>query len=323
VSWTLITNQWRLKLLAFGLAVLMLGAVAFSQNPPTIKSTTVQISYAVREGTILINPPSKVAVVYSGLADVIARVNTDNTTATVDATSADPGQAVRLSIRAQTTVPNVTVQQPAPIVVNIDTRAIKEVPVQVGYRAAPGWSVTRVVATCPGSSTPNPCKVHFDGPASWENNLTATVTLPGTVDVGSRPYLTQKILLGNSAGPLDITTAHTVPQASLDVSAVDVRVDATPGVTSSTVPLVDAPPSHGPPTGYRVIAITVSPLSVIITGDPAALSRIRYITLQAVDLSTSTADSIFQITVNYPPGITGTADIATVKYFIARNPNVG
>ena len=30
----LITEDWRLKLLAFGLAVLMLGAVAFSQNPP-------------------------------------------------------------------------------------------------------------------------------------------------------------------------------------------------------------------------------------------------------------------------------------------------
>ena len=33
----LITDDWRLKLLAVGLALLMLGAVAFSQNPPTTK----------------------------------------------------------------------------------------------------------------------------------------------------------------------------------------------------------------------------------------------------------------------------------------------
>ncbi len=39
----LITDDWRLKLLAVGLAVLMLGAVAFAQNPPTTKSFTVPI----------------------------------------------------------------------------------------------------------------------------------------------------------------------------------------------------------------------------------------------------------------------------------------
>ena len=42
---TLITNEWRLKLLAFLLAVLMLGAVAFSQNPPTTRSLSVPLDY--------------------------------------------------------------------------------------------------------------------------------------------------------------------------------------------------------------------------------------------------------------------------------------
>ena len=36
MSW--IAENWRLKLLAVGLSALMLAAVAFSQNPPTIKS---------------------------------------------------------------------------------------------------------------------------------------------------------------------------------------------------------------------------------------------------------------------------------------------
>jgi len=53
----LITDDWRLKLLAIGLAVLMLGAVAFSQNPPTTKSFTVPISYQVGADLVLINPP--------------------------------------------------------------------------------------------------------------------------------------------------------------------------------------------------------------------------------------------------------------------------
>jgi len=43
MSW--ITEDWRLKLLALGLAVVMLGAVAFSQNPPTIKTLSVPLNY--------------------------------------------------------------------------------------------------------------------------------------------------------------------------------------------------------------------------------------------------------------------------------------
>ena len=43
----LILEDWRLKLLAIGLGVLMLGAVAFSQNPPTTGSLAVQVSYTL------------------------------------------------------------------------------------------------------------------------------------------------------------------------------------------------------------------------------------------------------------------------------------
>ena len=59
MNWGLVTDSWRLKLLAVGLAVLMLGAVAFSQNPPTTKSLTVSLNYTVPPNIILINPPTK------------------------------------------------------------------------------------------------------------------------------------------------------------------------------------------------------------------------------------------------------------------------
>ena len=49
----LITDSWRLKLIAFGLAVLMLGVLAFSQNQPTTRSLTVGLNYTVP-------PPSRI-----------------------------------------------------------------------------------------------------------------------------------------------------------------------------------------------------------------------------------------------------------------------
>jgi YbbR domain-containing protein len=322
--WNVITNEWRLKVLAFALAVLMLGAVAFSQNLPTKESTTVGLNYTVGEGLIIINPPTKTTVTYSGLPDVISQLDSSNLIATVDATDVAPGPAVKLNINVQPTDKRIRVDitQPPPVAVNIDTLQVKEVPVQIGVRAAPGWSVTKALATCPGSPTPSPCKVHFSGPASWENNLTATALVPGAVNFSTVNYPNQKIQLGNSSGTLDLSTVNTRPLAVLDVSSVDLHVEATPGVTSSTVPLVDAPPSHGPPSGYRITGVTITPLTVDITGDQSALTRFRTIQLPAVDLSGSRSDVTFQVTISYPNGVTGNEETATIKYTIAKNPNV-
>ena len=129
MSLGLLTDDWRMKLLALGLAVLMLGAVAFSQNPPTTNHLTLIIGYTVPPSIILINPPTKTDITYTGLADVISHVNSSNLTASVDATRALPSAAVRLNIVARATDPRVTVQQPPPIVVQVDTRQVRELPV--------------------------------------------------------------------------------------------------------------------------------------------------------------------------------------------------
>jgi hypothetical protein len=121
VSWQIVTDNWRMKLLALGLAVLMLGAVAFSQNPPTTKILQVNLSYTIPPDLVLINPPVKTYVTYSGLADVINNVNTNNLTAFVHVEGAKPGPAVQLNIVAHTTISQVTAQNPPPIVVDIDT----------------------------------------------------------------------------------------------------------------------------------------------------------------------------------------------------------
>jgi YbbR domain-containing protein len=322
MSWGLITDDWRIKLLALGLAVLMLGAVAFSQNPPTTGNLTVGLNYTVPPNIILINPPAKANVTYSGLADVIAKVNPSNLTASVDATHALPGSAVKLNVVAHSLDLRVQVQNPPPIAVLIDTLQVREVPVQVNARAAPGYAIdpTKTLVTCPGAPSPNPCKVHFEGPVSWENNLKAVVTLTNVA--GTMNPLNQTIQLQNANGNLD-ATVRTVPSTTIDVTSVDVHIEAFAGTTSVSVPLVDSPPTHPPPQGYRVTAITVTPMLVTISGDPAVLARIRNIALAGVDLSKNTSDATFQIAIDYQGlGVTGNVPIATVKYSISANPNV-
>jgi YbbR domain-containing protein len=332
MSWGIITEDWRMKLLALGLAVLMLGAVAFSQNPPTTGHLTVGLNYAVRPNIVLINPPSKITVTYSGLADAIAQVNQFNLIASVDATQALPGSAVKLNVNARTLLPSgsVTVQQPGPIAVTIDSQQTVSVPLNVVAPTVAGWSVTKAVALCPT----NPCAtVSFTGPVSWENNLTATATFPSTIgqDTSGCTALAcakdspnQPIVLRNSSGVLDLYSPRnqTVPVSTLDITNVSLHVEAVTGVTSSTVPLVIGTPAQPPPQGYSITGISITPPQVVVTGDQTVLGRMQRITLPGQDLSKSTSDATFQIAIPYPKGTTGSAAIATVVYSISRNPQV-
>jgi YbbR domain-containing protein len=154
--------------------------------------------------------------------------------------------------------------------------------------------------------------------------LTATVTIGGVIQAGTIDSPNQPIQLQNSNGVLDLSNAGgipTVPTANIDPVSVSVHVEAVPGSTSNTVPLVDAPPIHPPPGCYRVTAITISPVTVVITGDPVALVRVQRITLPSVDLSNRTSDWTIQIAVPYPAGVSGDVPNASVKYSISPNPN--
>jgi YbbR domain-containing protein len=253
------------------------------------------------------------------LADAIKNVNTTNTVANVDATHAAPGNGVRLTVRV-TTIGNVTVQSPAPIVVNVDTLQTKELSVQVNARAAPGWTLGTRDATCPPKNIP--CFVHFTGPTSWETNLTASVTIPGLLSATNSNSSNWPVQLQNSNGAVDLGTCRTQPCAFLDLNSVGVHLEASQGSTSSTVALLIGPPTHKPAAGYRITDVTITPNTVVISGDAAAIGRVRNITLPSVDLTGKTSDYTFQDQITYPDGTSGPVGSATVKYSISPDPSV-
>ena len=322
MSWKIITDDWRLKLLAVALALLMLGAVAFSQNPPTSDSQTIPLAYAnIPANLILLTFPSTATVTYTGVADEIAKAKKCSCfTATVDVSHAKPGSNVQLNVVAKSTIADLSVQNPQPIFVTIDQYVQnKDLQVQVGAHAAAGWSITKTAAACPNT----PCVVHFSGPASWLKNLTATVTYPGAVNLGSIDSPNQPILLTNSNGLVDLSTCqHTDPCATLDTLNASIHIEAVPGSNSSTIALLDSPPSHPPANGYRITAVTITPNLVSITGDPITIGKYRNITLPAVDLTGKTSDATFQVAIPYPDGVSGSVATATIKYSISPNPAV-
>jgi len=318
---SLITNDWRLKLLAVGLAILMLGAVAFSQNPPTQKTlTNVSIGYTLGPGIIVLNAPSRTNVTVTGLADALTTVNSGNISASFDLSKASPGPNVHANLTVQSRINDVKVENPiVPYVLNIDQLKTISLPVQVRVqRTTTGWFVTKKEARCPGTQTS--CTLTFTGPATWESNLVAYADFTPSVQQNSQDLLTVDVLLVQNGQPLDLTR-RTEPLTTLDPSTVDIHIEAKTGTTSRQVVLIDAQPVHGPAAGYRITNVTVDPVTVVLSGAPDALARITTITLNQVDLSGATSDKTFQVTIPLPPDITSSTAVARVTYSIAANPN--
>jgi YbbR domain-containing protein len=326
VSW--ITESWRLKLLALGLSVLMLGAVAFAQNPPTSKTLTVPIVYqgTIPSSLVLINPPTKTSARVTGLADTLTTVSASNVTASFDLSKATAGPSVKVNLIVKPTILGVTVENPiVPTILHIDRLvSIKLTVVARTPRVTPGWQVTKSVTSCAGVS---PCIVTFTGPQSWEadpqsgkTNLTAYSDFPSLVENGSQDVGNIPIVLVQNGSNLDLTT-FTVPQISLDVTSVTLHIEAKTGTSSRQVVLIDSLPSHYPPTGYRLTSVTINPITVVISGPPDVLGKITTLSLPALDLSGHTSDVIFRVTIPYPNGVTGSVLVARVTCSISANPS--
>lgn len=319
MSW--ITDDWRLKLLALGLAVLMLAAFAFSQNPPTSIPLKVGISYTVPPGLILINPPKQTTVTVQGLADLVSAANAGNTVATADVSkAASTGPSVKVNLVGKSVINGLSVLA-TPISLNIDTRSVVQLAVaaRIPRGAAQGWQVTKQEAECAGP--PPPCTVTFDGPASWQENLKAYADYPVPVAGSSTTLPSVPVVWEQNGTPIDLTI-YTVPKIGLDINTVTIHLEAKSGTTSRQVTLIDAPPSNPPPTCYRVTNIAIDPSTIVISGPSDAVPNITTITLPAVDLSSHASDSTFRIAIPpLPAGVTGTATIARVTYSISRDPS--
>jgi YbbR domain-containing protein len=186
----------------------------------------------------------------------------------------------------------------------------------VNTHAASGWTVDKAIALCPPN--PSPCKVHFSGPASWESGISAVVNYTPAVNFNSQDSQNWPVVLSNNNGAVKLSQA-TYPPLSLDFYNVAVHVEAHQGSTFKTIALVASSPSQPPPPQYHITGVTISPSTVNISGDPAVLGNIQFITLPAIDLSGARSTTKVTVTITYPDNVTGTVATASITYTIQPN----
>ncbi len=317
MSW--ITNEWRLKLGALALSLVLLGAVAFSQVQTN--HLVVPIRYVnLPPNLVVLTPPNQIDVAVAGPAELFP-LNKTSITVTADLAHISKGTAQPVSFKVRSSDARIQVTAPPPINLDIDKQQLVQLDVQIrGVSGAAGYAVTKATAFCGNSAVP--CRVAFVGPASFTDGLVAYVTATSPIAADSSDDPNQPVRFEQKGHAIDLSKVDTLPQITIDPSTVTIHVEAKRGTLSRQVVLIDAQPTRPPPPGYRVTRIVVDPTSVVITGlSDAIIKAGDTITLDAVDLGNSTGEVTFKVNIAYPEGTTGSVKTAKITYSISPNPN--
>src|SRR5919198_431563 len=125
--------NWRLKLLAVVLALALLMAVAFSEDPPTASTVKVGVTYSnVPQNLVVMNPPTSVPVNVVGLSDNVKRFSQTSVGAVIDLSKAREGANQSFTARVNANPDGVSIQQTEiPVQLDLEPLATKQLPVEV------------------------------------------------------------------------------------------------------------------------------------------------------------------------------------------------
>ncbi len=292
-----IVTNWRLKLLALVLAVGLLGAVAFSENPPEMATVPVKITYqGLPSNLVLIDPPGSVGVRVVGLQDDVRQYRQSAAGVTIDLSHATVGDHL-YDAQPRVDVQGVTPQDTV-IPLHLRIEELRTVMLGVEVRTpkkAPGIAVvpSQTYATCGNANVP--CQVTVTGPAELVDGLHAYVNYDVAIqsaNVQTSPD--QTILFEKGGHPVDLRSWHTIPPPSWTPNVVTVQVATVGGTTTRTVGLT-VRPIGVPAGGYAVAGVDVQPGSfVTVTGPIGQVARLGdSIGLDPVDISGITSTQSF------------------------------
>jgi YbbR domain-containing protein len=185
-------EDWNLKLLALGIAVVLWMAVTGQNQPVTMRVSGVQLNFVKQEGLDISNDvPSTIEVILTGSPSKLDQIGR-GLVATVDVSDQKAGErVVRLSTeRVKMVLPDgVKIQsfQPATIPLRLEPTVEAQVPVEVKFegKVADGFEVVAVRA--------NPSTVRLRGPSDRLSLVrqasTETVWLEGKKESFTAPRI--------------------------------------------------------------------------------------------------------------------------------------
>jgi hypothetical protein len=184
---------------------------------------------------------------------------------------------------------------------------------------APGWQITKstVTVTTPNNQTSG--AVTVSAPRSFFDGLSAYVTFGPVSATAIVPNLPIHFEKGGKEVSLP---TNTQPLATADALNAALTVEALRPKQTVIVPLVETP-AGTPAAGYRITAVTFSPLFIDLSGSADDLSKVDNVTLPAVSVDGANATITRAVRLStLPANTTSSVAQVTVTIAIQKNPAV-
>lgn len=331
VNW--LVGNWQLKLISIVLTVALLGAVAFTTNPPTTATVDVHIEYPTPPSQlVLVNPPTHIQVHAIGLANSVndfKRKFASSAGARVDLAGMHAGaqQVVQAQVTASGDGVTVTPSS-VPVRVNLETMETVRLPIQVrvtNLNSSAGISVvdSGTYATC-GNDTVA-CQVAVHAPASLVKGLQAYLSYvdprPNQSGLEFVPGLPIRFERNGKSVDLSGNNPQVIPNLiSVQPMTATARVETQGGTLTSTYP-VFAKTTGTPACGYQVESLSYSPATVTVTGPTQALAGLQQVQLSSIDVSGLSGSETVTRSLGLPPGVqpaSGTPSAISVSVTIGQ-----
>jgi YbbR domain-containing protein len=314
-----VTRNFRLKLLAFVLAIFSWAGVGLATNPPGTRAVPIPVpqppspDVSLPAGYLLTQPIPDLTVDITGTQNHLNSFSKASLQVTVDydavrAIGDHVPAAVRLPVKITNTDPNIQLDDPpSSIQAQVDSTgtASKPVQIEVSHAPPPGYQDSTMQAT--------PATVTATGP---EHEL-----------VGIK-IETQQIDLSNQRANFDASTIALYPYSSqgqllsdvnLSPAAVNVAITVV-GVDTTRTSSVVLGAITGAADGTPVF--TYSPMTVTLTGSQDLINgaSLATVTTGGIDIAGQTGTVIYKVPIEAPTGITANPSTVTVTVTVTPLP---
>ena len=306
----IIVHNWPLKLAAIGLATLMYGGLALSQNTQTFQGV-VPVRYANEpEDTVVLPSTPRPVTEVRYFAPSGVQVATSSFVATVDL-SGQEGKVGVVSVPINVTTPDSRIRVlgfvPDTATVELDQLTSRDVRVEVVHGAVPdGLTV--------GPTTVDPETVTVTGASALVAKVDAVradVTIQSTgIDVDEEAQLVAVDKLGNAVSPVDVSP----PTARVVIPVFSDR-------QSRTLP-VNPILTGNPAAGFEIESVAVDPLVALVAGDADQLAQLTQVDTDPIPMIGVSADEVVQVKLALPTGVVAVSD-APVTVSIKVRPVTG
>ena len=311
-----VTTNWRLKLLSLVLSLGLVGAVAFSANPPTFDTASVRVQYVnLAPDLVLMNPPTSIDVPVAGLRDAVTKYKATPAGVSVNLTNAKPGPNQAFAVTPKIDVPGVTARSGVrPIRLTIDPLVTRQIDIEVQTpNVAPGVVVIpeKTYATCGNSN--DHCQVTVSAGASIVNNLKAFVdyNVPLT---SANPLISpnEPVKFESNGHPIDLNKAMSQPAPSWTPTKVTVQVATHGGSLTRTVGL-GVRVTGAQACGYVITGVDVQPQDFVnVSGPIDQVAKLSTLPIDPIDVGGLTGSTTVTRRVTTPSNQI-TADLSTIR----------